>query len=57
MCAEGKAAMEQRREAVHRLMEACNERCRIGQGLRLAYPLQPVPDYMQEMALRIRRQG
>jgi hypothetical protein len=53
MCAEGKAAMEQRREAVHRLIDACNERCRIGQRLRLVYPPQAVPNDLLALALRI----
>jgi hypothetical protein len=53
MCADGKAAMEQRREAVHRLMEACSQRCMIRERLRMVYPPQPVPDDMLATALRI----
>jgi len=57
MCADGKAAMEQRREAVHRLMEACSQRCMIRERLRMVYPPQPVPDDMLATALRIGGQG
>jgi len=53
MCAEGKAAMDQRREAVHRLMEVCSERCLIAQRLRLVYPVEPVPYELHSLAMRI----
>jgi hypothetical protein len=57
MCADGKAALEQRTEAVHRLMEICTERCLMTQRLRLAYPVEPVPYDLQSLAMRIGGQG
>jgi hypothetical protein len=53
MCGDCKSAVQQRTEAASKLLEACSAHTSVKHGLRLAYPLQPVPDDMLATALRI----
>jgi hypothetical protein len=53
MCGNCKQAVERRTEAAAKLFAACSGRDAIRAGLKLVYPVEPVPYDMREMAMRI----
>ena len=53
MCEVCKEAVQMRRDAAAKLLEACSGREAMRKRLKLVYPPQPVPDDLQELAMRI----